>query len=168
LWLKRLQPNYMLRVNSIALPHYRHLPGKNERPDTSELDNVIAQASAHTTDSSAAENIAWWYGLRLIDHGFYWEAHEVLEAVWNRAAPNSRERHMVQALIQLANTKLKVILQQPKAAARLAQLADDCVNRAFAAQLGREREQLMGVPRSALQSTIAHAQQPDQITSLRT
>ena len=83
------------------LPDYKHLPGKNARPDDGLLESIAHSASAVTDDASYRSNVAWLYGIRLFNNGFYWEAHEVLEAVWNNAAPNSREKHLVLSLIHI-------------------------------------------------------------------
>jgi hypothetical protein len=66
-----------------------------------------------------AENLPYRYGWRLYEEGFYWEAHEVWEAVWLACAPQSRERLLLQALIQLTNARLKAVMGQEKAVARL-------------------------------------------------
>ena len=55
----------------------------------------------------------------------------MLEAVWNNAAPNSREKHLVQGVIQIANAQLKASLEQTKAADRLQKLAMECIARAY-------------------------------------
>lgn len=134
-------------VHELPLPTYRHLPGTNERPPHGFLDAVIARAPAETRAPEAGTNVAWLYGVRLINAGFFWEAHEVLEPVWAHAAPNSRERFLVQAVIHLANGSLKVRMARPNAAARLADLADESFERAFAGS----NERFMGIdPREAL------------------
>jgi len=71
------------------------------------LESIAQSANAVTNDASYQSNTGWLYGIHLFNHGFYWEAHEVLEAVWNNAAPNSREKHLVQGVIQIANAQLK-------------------------------------------------------------
>ncbi|PWE34380.1 hypothetical protein DDZ14_01350 [Maritimibacter sp. 55A14] len=110
------------------------------------MDGVIAEAPAVTRDAGHGSNIVWTYGRRLIAEGFYWEAHEVLEPVWMNAPPNSRERHMVQAVIHLANAGLKRRMGKPRAAARLDALAAECAGRAFAGRDGA----VMGLSPAAL------------------
>ena len=64
-------------------------------------------------------------GLAYFEAGYFWECHEVLEAVW-MAAPNpSPERAFVQAIIQLANARLKLAMGQPNATRRLCAIVDD-------------------------------------------
>jgi predicted metal-dependent hydrolase len=58
-------------------------------------------------------------GLVYFERGFFWECHEVLEAVWMETPDPSPERDMVQAVIQLANARLKLRMDRPKAAVRL-------------------------------------------------
>jgi len=92
-------------ADTIPLPISKHLPGKNKRPDDGLLESVAEKASTVTEDASYRSNTAWLYGIRLFNNGYYWEAHEVLEAVWNNATPNSREKHLVQGVIQIANAQ---------------------------------------------------------------
>lgn len=106
------------------LPEAAHLPGATPRPDEAAFDAVKATVPAVTTTADAAGNAAWQHGLRLIAHGYYWEAHEVLEPVWMNAPPNSPERHLLRAAIQLANAALKQRMGWPKAALRLCDLAE--------------------------------------------
>ena len=83
-----------------------------------------------TVSETAGLNPAWHYGLVLLEAGFYWEAHEVLEPVWMNAAEDSAERHLVQAVIQLANGALKIAMGRPKAAERLFDMVRDLLAKA--------------------------------------
>ena len=68
-------------------------------------------------------NAAYRYGWALFEAGFHWEAHEVWEAVWMRADPNSRERSLLAGLIQVANARLKARMGSARAHARLLAIA---------------------------------------------
>lgn len=70
----------------------------------------------------------------------------MLEEVWQRALPNSRERWLVQAVIHLANAALKNALDRPRAARRLAVLAGECSDRAFAGEMAM----VMGISADAM------------------
>ncbi|WP_346896635.1 DUF309 domain-containing protein [uncultured Roseibium sp.] len=113
------------------MPDYRHIPGRNDRPADGIFDAVKASAPAVTSSANAAENMAWRYGIRLLNEGYFWEAHEVLEQVWLNAPPNSRERCLVQAVIQLANGWLKDAMGQPRARLRIADLCRAAFEEAF-------------------------------------
>lgn len=136
----------MTRAADLPLPAYRHVPGENARPDEATFAAVKRMVPAETRSATAADNVAWRYGLRLLDAGFYWEAHEVLEPVWLAAAPNSRERHLVQAVIHLANGRLKDVMGRPNARLRLAGLARQGLEAAFPAGEGT----LMGLDGSVV------------------
>ncbi|MEP1207705.1 MAG: DUF309 domain-containing protein [Rhizobiaceae bacterium] len=129
------------------LPSHAHLPGQNVRHGEDFLDHIKAQAPPQTRDANAGDNQAWLYGLRLIECGYFWEAHEILETVWMRTAPNSREFHLVQGVIHLANGALKVKMNRPNAALRLKQLAMSSITEAY---LGRQNDDLMGLKKSDL------------------
>ena len=62
-------------------------------------------------------------GRAFIEAGYFWEAHEVLEAVWLACPPNSAEQVCVRGVIQLANARLKEQMGHPRAAARLMVMA---------------------------------------------
>ncbi|PKP85093.1 MAG: DUF309 domain-containing protein [Alphaproteobacteria bacterium HGW-Alphaproteobacteria-2] len=106
------------------LPEAAHVPGANPRPDEAAFDALKAAVPAETTTEGAGDNAAWQHGLRLIAAGYYWEAHEVLEPVWLNAAPNSPERHLLRAAIQLANAALKQRMGRPGAALRLCAIVE--------------------------------------------
>ena len=111
----------MIDVDAWPLPLAAYRPGVNARPgDDDGFYRVAALAPAVTDADSWHDNAPYRFGFRLRAHGFFWEAHEVWEPVWMRARPNSRERMLLQGLIQLANAGLKASLGRPNAARRLA------------------------------------------------
>ncbi|MGI9352211.1 MAG: DUF309 domain-containing protein [Rhizobiaceae bacterium] len=129
-------------AETLELPSRKHVPGKNKRPPEGFMDHVVCQSHAVTVSETADTNLGWLYGLRLLKNGFYWEAHEVLEAIWMRAAPNSRERKLLQAIIHIANSAIKIRMGRPKAALRLRTLADECIAQAFKNQKERSVMQI--------------------------
>ncbi|MEL0089250.1 MAG: DUF309 domain-containing protein [Rhodospirillales bacterium] len=94
-------------------PSYAYIPGQTPRHDPMLFDELKKQAGA------------WDFGLQLLKAGFYWECHEVVEAVWLRASPNSEEQRVAQGVIQLANAALKWRMGRGKAAQRIAAIAAD-------------------------------------------
>ena len=134
-----------------SLPSHAYVPGINQRHEEEFLDHIKAAAPTETLDSTSADNQAWLYGLRLIQQDYFWEAHEILETVWMRALPNSRERHLVQGVIHLANAALKQKMGRPEAAERLFNLAEDCI---LEASFGLAGTRLMGLDPTELQATI--------------
>ena len=97
-------------------PGHAYVPGRSPRHPEGTFDAVRADAA----DLEASE--AFRHGLLYLREGFFWEAHEVLEPVW-MALPEGSERSFVQGLIQLANGRLKMRMDRPGAALRLARIA---------------------------------------------
>tara|TARA_R100000322_G_scaffold75912_5_gene47545 strand:+ start:9759 stop:10118 length:360 start_codon:yes stop_codon:yes gene_type:complete len=89
-----------------------HIPGRNARPP----EGSIAPG--------------WAEGLAQYRAGYFWEAHEAWEPVWMEAAPNSPEKSLLQAAIQLANGNLKRVTGQPRAATRIATMVREHLGRA--------------------------------------
>ena len=104
------------------LPAYAHVPGQNARHPEGTFDALRATARPGMTEAALASSAAFRAGLAWLHAGFHWESHEVLEPVW-MALPEGPARQMVQALIQLANARLKDRMGRPRAAARLRALA---------------------------------------------
>ncbi len=106
-----------------ALPEARHVPGTGTTPELALLEEVKALVAPRTDAAAWRENVPYLYGMALFEAGFYWEAHEVWEPVWMNCAPNSPERHLLQALIQYANAALKRDMGRARATRRL---IEDC------------------------------------------
>ena len=102
-----------------VLPPYAHVPGLNARHPEGAFDGVRASVAEGMDPDALALTEAWRTGRAWLDAGYYWEAHEVLEPVWMACPPNSAERRLVRALIQLANAKLKQRMGRPRARDRL-------------------------------------------------
>lgn len=103
----------------MPLPRWVYRPGRDAAPDRETLDRVKATVPARFEDFVAVDTPALIYGLTLNDGGFFWECHEVLEAIWKVAPQGGRDRILLRACIQIANANLKAAMEQPRAAARL-------------------------------------------------
>lgn len=106
-------------LSYLPLPTHAHIPGSDTQPDWPPLEHAKSFAPAVTIAAEWRNNLTYIYGFAVLRAGFYWEAHEVWEPVWLAAAPNSRERILLRALIQTANARLKFGMNRPAAAARL-------------------------------------------------
>lgn len=123
------------------LPAQPYIPGRSARPENGLISRLAESAPKVTDPDKWMENETYLAGLWLYAHGYFWEAHEVWEPVWQNARPNSPERILLQALIQTANAGLKIAMERFEAARKLAQIASDLLHEATMS--GRER--VMGV-----------------------
>ncbi len=134
----------MRLVPDISLPSHAHVPGSGSAPDLGPLERAKDLTPAVTRAAEWQENVPYLYGHDLLQAGYYWEAHEVWEAVWLATPANGPERFLLQALIQNANARLKSGMQRENAAARLhiqvEELRIDLV-----ARLGGQIDTYMGV-----------------------
>ncbi len=121
---------------------HAYIPGKTERHPEGILDDLKDGIDTQHLEKSAA----WAAGLQFLRDGFFWEAHEVLEAVWMAAPENSAEKLFVQAVIQRANAALKMRMGRPKAATRLQDIADKLFDEAFS----RRPDLIMGWTKTQL------------------
>lgn len=108
------------------LPATPHWPGRNARPAKSVFAGYPVREGADFPDCPA-----FVAGMSCFSRGYFWEAHEFWEPLWAAQTPNSRERHLIRGLIQLANARLKAAMGADKAAARLRALAQGACDEAF-------------------------------------
>lgn len=127
----------------IDLPVVPHLPGQTPRPPESWSDAFKIGLSPGLSSDALARHPAFAGGRAAFDAGYYWEAHELWEAVWTCLPPASADRHLLRGLIQLANAGLKRRMGRPEAVRRILVLAETALDEAFLT--GRHR--LMGVSR---------------------
>ena len=116
-------PNSVRGWNGSRRPRSRlyepYVPGLTIRPEEGRYDAIRDSAQPGMAPEALAQCDAFRTGLQFLQTGWFWEAHEVLEPVWMACPPNSRERALCRALIQLANARLKARMGKPQAAARL-------------------------------------------------
>jgi len=103
----------------LALPRWVHVPGETGEADRQMLALALALVPPRFEGFVPARHPALRYGLGLNDAGYFWESHEILEAVWAAAPQGSRERILLRACIQIANANLKLRMRKAHAAARL-------------------------------------------------
>lgn len=104
---------------TFAMPPHVYVPGRTARHPETLFNDIKSSVRPGMRPDQLLQTEAWVAGLAYLDAGYFWECHEVLEAVWMQTPEQSVERDMVQAVIQLANARLKLLMDRPKAAARL-------------------------------------------------
>ena len=132
----------------MALPAHRYVPGLQPHPHKG------VGGHRHLADGGPPVELGapWWagwrfvHGLDLLDHGYLWEAHEALEALWVADRDDLARRALLGGLIQTAAASLCAHLERPEAAARLAARA--------AAQLSAAPDGVPGLGPEAISSLI--------------
>jgi hypothetical protein len=108
-------------IGDLPLPRWAYVPGVSEKSgaDYETLSQVSALVPPRFGGYVPARHPALRYGLTLNDRGYFWEAQEVLEAVWAAAPQGGRERILLRACIHVANANLRLRMQRSHSAARL-------------------------------------------------
>ncbi len=109
-------------------PPYRYRPGRSPHPTRDPRGHSHARAPhdvAEFTVDSGRDHADFRFGVDLYNHGFFWEAHEAFEDLWRESPARSRERSLLQGLIQAAAAQLKDELGDARGARRLLQLASE-------------------------------------------
>src|SRR3954465_6158781 len=104
---------------NLTLPRWAYVPGVETEADHETLAMAKALVPARFNGFVPARHPALRYGLALNDSGFFWESHEILEAVWAAAPQGGRERILLRGCILIATANLRLRMQKPTAAARL-------------------------------------------------
>ena len=95
---------------SQPLPPYSYVPGKFPHPFREPQGHSYGEPPARV---EPAELGTWWRctayvrGIELFNAGYYWEAHESWEAVWNACGRRGVEADFLKALIKLAAALVK-------------------------------------------------------------
>lgn len=111
-------------TSKIDLPPHAYVPGRTPRHADGTFDDICTSAKFASGVDGLARSKAWQTGLEWLRDGYYWEAHELFEAVWMALPEDAPERQMVQALIQVANGHLKFRMGRPEAARRVVERAN--------------------------------------------
>src|SRR6266550_600670 len=103
----------------LPLPQWAYVPGETAEAeaDHDTLWQAMVLVPSRFQDFVPARHPALRYGIALNDNGYFWEAQEILEAVWAAAQQGGRERILLRACIQIANANLRLRMQKPRAAA---------------------------------------------------
>jgi predicted metal-dependent hydrolase len=110
-----------LPASQLPLPQWAYVPGEMDEADADHdtLWQAKVLVPSRFRDYVPARHPALRYGLALNDRGYFWEAQEILEAVWAAAPQGGRERILLRACIQIANANLRLRVGKLTTATRL-------------------------------------------------
>lgn len=132
-------------------PPYTYVPGKMPHPtrDPAGHSYGAVERPCPAPDPLHPDHCpAFQEGLDLFQAGYYWEAHEAWEAVWNAAGRHGAAADFLKGLIKLAAAGVKVYEGLPEGVRRHAARAREL----FEETRGELGETPFGLPVSALLS----------------
>jgi len=108
-------------ISHLPLPQWAYVPGAagEDDADHDTLWKAKVLVPPAFRGYVPARHPALRYGLALNDRGYFWEAQEILEAVWAAAPQGGRERILLRACILIANANLRLRMEKARAAVRL-------------------------------------------------
>ncbi|UYV36721.1 DUF309 domain-containing protein [Rhodobacteraceae bacterium D3-12] len=139
-------------------PPYAYVPGQTPRHAEAAFDSICETARGSDGIAALERSEAWRTGWDWLRTGYYWEAHELFEAVWMALPQNSRERQMVQGLIQVANGQLKRKMGREKAVSKIIKRAEEHLRACSASG----QDVLLGVPVATLEEMVAALHLPQR------
>lgn len=143
------------RYTDRPLPEYRHLPFRNAHPFLDKEGHSYGEKLS-PPDSFSPENWQdcedYLYSIDLINHGFWWEAHERLKHVSIGAGRESETGQFVQGLIQIAAALLKHFMKENEGAETLATLGLGNLQKATGIYLGVDIMTLVAQVQDCLKS----------------
>ena len=98
-----------------ALPLYAYLPGRFPHPVRDPAGHSFGSGNDGEF-ANPSEEFVW--GADLFNQGYYWEAHEAWELLWQQAEAATPQRLFYKALILLAAAGVKLREGKPRPAAR--------------------------------------------------
>jgi hypothetical protein len=154
-----------------GFPSYAYLPGRQPHPVRDPGGHSYQAEPIPVVATLDSEEFLW--GQDLFNHGYYWEAHEAWEGIWQVAERGSALRGLLKALILLSAAGVKIregkrapaMRHAGRAAGLLRQLSKDPDNRfsqALAmspAMLAHMAEASASAP-PALQATVPGQPEP--------
>jgi hypothetical protein len=108
------------RYSPEAFPPYAYRPGTTPHPrrDPEGHSRELPEPSLDAWQPDQwRSNQAWLRAVDLYNHGFWWEAHELLEALWQAAGRDSPHAVFVQGFLQVGAAFLN--REQARSSARL-------------------------------------------------
>jgi hypothetical protein len=106
-----------------TLPPYAYLPGWNPHPVRDPTGHSYHVGPLPLASEPSLGSDAFLWGLDLFNHGYYWEAHEAWEDLWQVADRDNPQRTLFKSLILLSAAGLKIRERKNAAAARHAMRA---------------------------------------------
>lgn len=99
-------------------PAYAYLPGRYPHPVRHPAGHSYGIEQPEVSVEAGLGSEAFLWGIDLFNHGYYWEAHEAWEALWQGAKADPQSRLLYKGLILLAASGVKIREGKQEAAKR--------------------------------------------------
>lgn len=97
---------------SLELPPYTYVPGRTPHPKSDPRGHAYGRTAEPLAEFDPAKlehSRDFRYAVDLFHAGYYWEAHEVWEALWHAVGRTGPTADLLKGLIKLAAAGVKVL-----------------------------------------------------------
>jgi hypothetical protein len=91
-----------------TFPPYAYLPGRQPHPVRDPTGHSYQVEPMAVPAEALLDSDVFFWGLDLFNHGYYWEAHEAWEGLWQVADRGSPSRILFKGLILLSAVGVKI------------------------------------------------------------
>lgn len=91
-----------------SFPSYAYLPGRQPHPVRDRAGHSYNSEAMPLAAKASLESGIFLWGLDLFNHGYYWEAHEAWEGLWQVADRGAPLRTLFKGLILLSAAGVKI------------------------------------------------------------
>ena len=105
------------RFSKKPFPPYRFIPGQKPHPTESPQGHSYKkqeEAVLPFEHHNWQRNPTYLYGVDLYNHGYWWEAHEAFESLWQKIPKSDLRSSFLQGLIKISAALLKRHLNQER------------------------------------------------------
>lgn len=145
------------RYTDIPFPRYRFVPGRHPHP-TAHPDGHSYEPPGHepplvnyVIPEEWRESIDYLYGCDLYNHGYWWEAHEAWEGLWQLTDKSAPQGWFLQGLIQTGACHLKQHLGHQGGVDRLLRTSQQYLQKVLSAT---DSEMYMGLNVHAFSNAV--------------
>ncbi|MER9674615.1 DUF309 domain-containing protein [Mesorhizobium sp. M0208] len=110
-----LHPRWLPEKN---FPSYAYLPGRQPHPVRDPAGHSYHSGAIQIAEEASLDSDIFLWGIDLFNHGYYWEAHEAWEGLWQVADRGAPLRMLFKGLILLSAAGVKIREGKHAAAAR--------------------------------------------------
>ncbi|TIL47368.1 DUF309 domain-containing protein [Mesorhizobium sp.] len=129
-----------------SFPSYAYLPGRQPHPVRDPAGHSYNSEAMPLAAGASLDSDIFLWGLDLFNHGYYWEAHEAWEGLWQVADRGAPLRTLFKGLILLSAAGVKIREGKQAAAMRHAGRAATLLRRLNTADHTFERALGMSLP----------------------
>lgn len=105
------------RYSKKEFPPYAFVPGRNPHPRSNPQGHMYGKHEEiinQIVNDNGSDSEHYLYGVDLFNYGYYWEAHEVWEGLWNAHKREGYTADFLKALIKMSAAGVKVKQGQPR------------------------------------------------------